>query len=121
MVIFQGTQKYFYIITIIVVEILLASRSYGQEALSDSVYLPEQKTFSHAWKEVKEGFEYNIRALVFGTCQDPADSSQNPENDFLKLASYKFNFAFRPDFRPIESQRLMSTQHCCYFLYFINL
>jgi len=89
-------KKYFYII---VVGILLTSRGYGQEALSDSVHLPEKKPFSHAWEKVKEGFEYNIRVLAFATCQDPAASSQNPENDFLKLAIYKFDFAFRPDFR----------------------
>ena len=67
--------------------------------MSDSVDLHKGKPFSDAWEEVQEGFEYNIRALAFGTCQEPANSSQNPENDFLKLASYKLDFALRPDFR----------------------
>jgi len=92
-------RKSFYINIIIIAGILFAASGYGQEALFDSVYLPEEKPFSDAWEKVEEGFEYNIRALAFTTCQEPADSSQNPENDFLKLASYKFNFAFRPDFR----------------------
>jgi len=95
---FVKMKKYFYMICIILAGLLHVPESYGRELL-DTAVSDDGKPFSEAWEEVKDGFEYNIRALAFASCQQPADSSQNPDNDFLKLASYKFDFAFRPDFR----------------------
>ena len=43
-------------------------------------------------------FSYNIRALVFADAQYPANSTQNPDNAFLKLYRYSGEFDLRPDF-----------------------
>jgi len=39
----------------------------------------------------------NIRVLVFGELQDPAHSSQNPDNAFLRLPRYSTSVQLRPD------------------------
>jgi len=40
----------------------------------------------------------NVRALLYGGMQDPADSSQNPDNALLRIPRYDATAAFRPDF-----------------------
>jgi hypothetical protein len=51
------------------------------------------------WEKIKEGFQYNIKVLFYGMYLAPAESTQNPENDFLRLPTYIGNIEARPDFR----------------------
>jgi hypothetical protein len=44
-----------------------------------------------------EGFSHNIRALVSAEVQDPAHSTQNPDNAFLLLPRYTAQLELRPD------------------------
>jgi len=46
----------------------------------------------------ERSFSYTINTLVFGDYQDPAHSTQNPDNAFLGLYRYSTNFHVRPDF-----------------------
>jgi len=49
--------------------------------------------------ELKDGFGYVVKVLPFGTTQLPTrDSTQNPNNDFLKIPRYTGNLHLRPDF-----------------------
>ncbi|MBC2694295.1 MAG: hypothetical protein HF982_03270 [Desulfobacteraceae bacterium] len=48
-------------------------------------------------KEAKDGFNYLFKTLIFGTTMKPSDSTQNPNNDFLELPRYTFDFELRPD------------------------
>jgi hypothetical protein len=51
------------------------------------------------WDELSEGVEYSLRFLTFGTCQNVADSSQNPNNDFFQISRYSTELEIRPDLR----------------------
>jgi len=57
-----------------------------------------KKQFSKLWEELSDGFEYSVRTLASGTCQDPANSSQNPDNDFFQIPRYLADLELRPDF-----------------------
>lgn len=48
-------------------------------------------------QDLYKHFEYSIRVITFGVYQDPADTTQNPGNDFLKLPRYRTDFEIRPD------------------------
>ena len=48
--------------------------------------------------ELSEGFYYSLRFLVFGTYYDTADSTQNPDNDFLQIPHHTYDLDLRPDF-----------------------
>lgn len=48
-------------------------------------------------KEATKGFNCLFKTLVFGTTMKPSDSTQNPNNDFLELPRYTFDFELRPD------------------------
>ena len=54
---------------------------------------------SGIWDELKEGFDYDMRFLTFGTYQDVAGSSQNPDNGFLQIPRYLTELELRPDAR----------------------
>jgi hypothetical protein len=45
-----------------------------------------------------DAFSYNLKSLVFGYAQFPADSTQNPDNAFLNLYRYSTEIDLRPDF-----------------------
>jgi hypothetical protein len=47
---------------------------------------------------MKQGFSYSSRALLFVDTQDPGDSTQNPDNAFLRLYRYSAELHVRPDF-----------------------
>lgn len=79
--------------------LLFASGGHYQKALAETASSDDKGSLGATWEKVKEGFDYTVRALTFGTRQEPADSSQNPQNDFLKLAGDQFNFELRPDFQ----------------------
>ena len=51
------------------------------------------------WHELADGFDYSMRALVFGTYQDVADSSQNPDNAFFRIPRHQMEMELRPDAR----------------------
>jgi hypothetical protein len=48
---------------------------------------------------VAEGFAYHFKVLSFGIVQQEADSTQNPDNDFLQLSRYGAELEVRPDVR----------------------
>ncbi|MDY7036602.1 MAG: hypothetical protein SV375_10645, partial [Thermodesulfobacteriota bacterium] len=56
-------------------------------------------------EEIKEGFNYTFKSLGYINIQDPADSTLNPDNDFLKIPRHQFNFELRPDLS-LELRRL---------------
>jgi hypothetical protein len=58
----------------------------------------EKNQFSTLWAALSDGFDYSLRALASGTSQDPASSSQNPDNDFFQIPQYLANVELRPDF-----------------------
>jgi len=43
-------------------------------------------------------FSYNVQALLFAGAQYPSDSTQNPDNAFLRLPKYAGDVQIRPDF-----------------------
>jgi hypothetical protein len=47
----------------------------------------------------KEGFSADLRIMTYGIAQEPANSSQNPDNNFLQLPHYTANVELRPDLR----------------------
>ncbi len=49
------------------------------------------------WGELSEGFDYTLRFLIHGTYQDVADSTQNPDNDFMQIPRYLADLDLRPD------------------------
>jgi hypothetical protein len=51
------------------------------------------------WDELAEGLEYSLRFLTFGTFQNAANSSQNPNNDFFQIPRYSTELEIRPDLR----------------------
>jgi len=53
--------------------------------------------YSSLWDELSEGFDYSLRFLTFGTYQAVADSTQNPDNDFLQIPRYMADLDLRPD------------------------
>lgn len=50
-------------------------------------------------KQLKGAFSGDLRILTYGVVQDPAKSTQNPNNDPVGLPNYVGNFEVRPDFR----------------------
>jgi len=86
-------------ISLIVAGFILASTGHTRETLPKPASSGQGKVDVEAWQQIKDGFDYTVRVLAFGTHQEPANSSQNPENDFLRLASYKADFEVRPDFQ----------------------
>lgn len=55
-------------------------------------------TFQELADEVKEGFSYVFGSYLFGNTQKLSDSTQNPNNDFLKIPRYTADIELRPDF-----------------------
>ncbi|MEJ2066677.1 MAG: hypothetical protein P8Y09_01665 [Deltaproteobacteria bacterium] len=68
----------------------------------------EDSSSTFAWikKAVAEHVAFDVRILTYGIIQEPANSSQNPENDFLQIPHYLADLELRPDLRinidPIE-------------------
>ena len=58
----------------------------------------EKNQFSALWETLSDGFDYSLRILASGTSQDPATSSQNPDNDFFQMPQYLADVELRPDF-----------------------
>jgi hypothetical protein len=69
-----------------------------QSTGQDGQLKEEKNQFSTLWETLSDGFDYRLRTLVSGTIQDPATSSQNPNNDFFQIPQYLADAEFRPDF-----------------------
>jgi hypothetical protein len=54
-----------------------------------------------AWikRAVAEHVAFDVRILTYSIIQEPANSSQNPENDFLQMPHYLADLEIRPDLR----------------------
>ncbi len=50
-------------------------------------------------KAVAEHFAFDVRILTYGIIQEPANSSQNPGNDFLQIPHDVATLEIRPDLR----------------------
>jgi len=50
-------------------------------------------------KKLADHFSFDLRVLAFGMIQEPADSSQNPGNNFLQIPRYLADLEIRPDLR----------------------
>jgi hypothetical protein len=61
----------------------------------------EDNSTTLAWikKAVAEHVAFDLRILTYGIIQEPANSSQNPENDFLQMPHYLADLEIRPDLR----------------------
>jgi hypothetical protein len=61
----------------------------------------EDSSTTFAWikKAVAEHVAFDLRILTYSTIQEPANSSQNPENDFLQMPHYLADLEIRPDLR----------------------
>jgi hypothetical protein len=63
--------------------------------------ISEDSSSTFAWikKAVAEHVAFDLRILTYGIIQEPANSSQNPENDFLQMPHYVADLEIRPDLR----------------------
>ena len=69
------------------------------QSTDQSVQPKEEKNqFPTLWETLSDGFDYSLRILASGTIQDPANSSQNPDNDFFQIPQYLADLELRPDF-----------------------
>jgi len=50
-------------------------------------------------QKLTDGFSADLRMLTYGIVQEPANSTQNPNNNFLQLPHYTANLELRPDLR----------------------
>ena len=50
-------------------------------------------------QKFKEGFSGDLRIMTYGIIQEPANSTQNHDNNFLQLPHYTANLELRPDLR----------------------
>jgi len=48
-------------------------------------------------KTLAEHFSWDLRILTYGIIQEPSNSSQNPENNFLQIPHYTADLELRPD------------------------
>jgi len=56
-------------------------------------------SFALIQKKLAEHFSFDFRVLTYGIIQEPSNSSQNPENNFLQLPHYLADLEIRPDLR----------------------
>jgi hypothetical protein len=59
----------------------------------------DQPTFTSFYETLKERFSLDFRILTYGIIQEPANSNQNPENNFLQILHYLADLEMRPDLR----------------------
>ncbi len=69
-----------------------------QAALPSQGSAAPQKQASVLSNLIKDGFSYSTLALLSGTVQYPGNSTQNPDNAFLRISRYSAGLSFRPDF-----------------------
>ena len=72
----------------------MAAASDNQE---EAIEEAESLESSERWLSVLDELDYSLRVLAFGTDQKPADSTQNPQNNFFRLPRYLAEIELRPD------------------------
>jgi hypothetical protein len=85
-----------------IVVLLMAGLGWWPEmGMADENTIIEDNSTSLAWikKTVAEHFAFDLRILTYGIIQEPANSSQNPENNFLQMPHYLADLEIRPDLR----------------------
>jgi len=80
---------------------LAVSIGYGSASESDEDNPGTAGFTAGLLEELREGSDYTVRALIYGSFQTIADSTQNPGNNFLRLPENSYTIEFRPDFRLI--------------------
>jgi hypothetical protein len=80
-----------------VVAILMAAvGSWPRTATADEDTHASPGVMEKIWAE---RFSIDFRTLTYGVAQEPANSSQNPSNNFLQMAHYVTVLELRPDMR----------------------
>jgi hypothetical protein len=59
----------------------------------------DKPTLASLQKTLKEHFSFDFRILTYGIIQEPANSNQNPENNFLQIPHYLTDLEIRPYLR----------------------
>jgi hypothetical protein len=91
-------KKSFFILTVLLVATLGWWPGRGMAAENTN---NEDNSTSLTWikKTVAEHVAFDLRILTYGIIQEPANSSQNPENNFLLMPHYLADLEIRPDLR----------------------
>ena len=84
-----------------ITEMLVAAERSDENLMEDNTQLEteaaSQDRNDPLWQEIKQGFSYTFRNILFGTLSRPSDSTQNPNNDFLNIPRYTVELDLRPD------------------------
>ena len=59
----------------------------------------DKPTLTSFHETLKDRFSLDFRILTYGIIQEPANSNQNPENNFLQIPHYLADLEIRPDLR----------------------
>jgi hypothetical protein len=80
----------------VILIVLAGVVSWPEMAMAD-----EDNNTNLAWikKIWAQHFSFDLRMLTYDTIQEPANSSQNPENNFLRIPHYSADLEIRPDLR----------------------
>jgi hypothetical protein len=91
-----GTKRFFSVVVL-----LMAGLGCWPEIGMANENTKEDNSTTLAWikKAVAEHVAFDLRVLTYGIIQEPANSSQNPENDFLQIPHYLADLEIRPDLR----------------------
>ena len=85
-----------------IAEMIVTGKGSGDNLLEEKTKTEtkevSQDTDSELWQEIKGGFSYTFKNLLYGSLNKPSDSTQNPNNDFLNIPRYTLNLDLRPDF-----------------------
>jgi hypothetical protein len=79
-------------------------------ALMKSAAAEDSQTGQNGSKWLADHFVWDLRMLAFGILQQPADSTQNPSNDFLHIPRYTAAGEARPDLRLSLDRLELSTK-----------
>ena len=80
----------------VILIVLAGMVSWPEMAMAD-----EDNNTNLAWikKIWAQHFSFDLRMLTYDTIQAPANSSQNPENNFLRIPRYSADLEIRPYLR----------------------
>ena len=82
---------------LIVVVLLMAALGCYQETVMAAE--DDNTSLAVIRKKLAEYFSFDFRILTYGIIQEPSNSTQNPENNFLQLPHYLADLEIRPDLR----------------------
>ncbi len=86
--------RYIYIISLFIVVLVIMVNTCISLAGANANDVPNELL-----SELQDGYEFRVSVLSYATMNEPADSTQNPDNDFLKLNDYSEILELRPDFK----------------------